>query len=151
MPTSPSPHPGGTSPPQPDKATTAVARSGPPRQGEHSPAPRRPASAVPSIRGLLISPPGSSATLVDISASGLLAECGVPLRIAQAVTVNFEGTFAPQSVEAQVVRSSVALMTSAGVRYHVGLEFTSPITFEEKSPAAVGDVSQPFRATTTND
>ena len=146
MPTAPSPHTGGTSPPQPEMATTTVARSGPPRQGEHSPAPRRPASAVPSIRGLLISPPGSSATLVDISASGLLAECGVPLRIAQAVTVNFEGTFAPQSVEAQVVRSSVASMTSAGVRYHVGFAFTAPIAFEDKSPPETGAENGPAPA-----
>ena len=102
--------------------------------GDRSAAPRRPASAVPSITGLRISPPGFKAALVDISASGLLAEWGVALKIGQAVKVNFEGTFAPQSVEAQVVRSSVASMTSAGVRYHVGLAFTAPIAFEDKSP-----------------
>jgi PilZ domain-containing protein len=121
--------------------------------GEHSIAPRRPASALPSIKGLRISPPGSKATLIDISASGLLAEWGVALKIGQAVTVNFEGTFVPQSVEAQVVRSSVASMTSAGVRYHVGLVFTSPIALDDTSPetgaandpapAAVADPPQP--------
>ena len=102
--------------------------------GEHSPAPRRPASAVPSIKGLRISPPGFKATLVDISASGLLAEWGVALKVGQAVTVNFEGTFGPQSVEAQVVRSSVASMTSGGVRYHVGLAFTTAIALDDTSP-----------------
>jgi hypothetical protein len=108
---------------------------------------------VPSIKGLRISPPGSKATLVDISASGLLAEWGVALKIGQAVTVNFEGTFEPQSVEAQVVRSSVASMTSAGIRYHLGLAFTSAIALDDASsqtgaandpaPAAVADSPQP--------
>ena len=121
--------------------------------GEHSPAPRKSASGMPSILGLRISPPGSKATLIDISASGLLAEWGVALKIGQAVTVNFEGTFVPQSVEAQVVRSSVASMTPAGVRYHVGLAFTAAIALEDTSPetgaannpapAAVADSPQP--------
>ena len=121
--------------------------------GEHSTAPRRPASAVPSITGLRISPPGFKATLVDISASGLLAEWGVALKIGQVVTVNFEGTFGPQPVKAHVVRSSVASMTSAGVRYHVGLAFMTVIAFDDTSPetaaandpapAAVADLPQP--------
>src|ERR1700704_5242884 len=99
--------------------------------GEHSTAPRRPASAVPSITGLRISPPGFKAALVDISESGLLAEWGVALKIGQVVTVNFEGTFGPQSVKAHVVRSSVASMTSAGVRYHVGLAFMAAVSLHE--------------------
>src|SRR3990170_562083 len=114
--------------------------------GDRSAAPRRPASAVPSITGLRISPPGFKAALVDISASGLLAEWGVTLKIGQAVKVNFEGTFAPQSVEAQVVRSSVASMTSAGVRYHVGLAFTAPIAFEDTSPPETGAANGPALA-----
>jgi hypothetical protein len=89
---------------------------------------------VPSITGLCISPPGFEATLIDISESGLLAECGIALKIGQAVTVDFEGTFVPQSLGAQVVRSAVASMTSGGVRYHVGLAFTAPIAFEDKPP-----------------
>ena len=114
--------------------------------GDRSAATRRPASAVPSITGLRISPPGFKAALVDISASGLLAEWGVALKIGQAVKVNFEGTFAPQSVEAQVVRSSVASMTSAGVRYHVGLAFTAPIAFEDKSPPETDPANGPAPA-----
>jgi PilZ domain len=121
--------------------------------GEHSIAPRRLAAAVPSITGLRISPPGFKATLVDISASGLLAEWGVALKIGQVVTVNFEGTFEPQSVKAHVVRSSVASMTSAGVRYHVGLTFMAAIAVDDTppetaaandpAPAAVADLPQP--------
>ena len=102
--------------------------------------PRRPASDVPSITGLRISPPGFKATLVDISASGLLAEWGVALKVGQSVTINFEGTFTPRSVEAHVVRSSVASMASGGVRYHVGLAFTAPIALEDTAaPAAAND------------
>jgi hypothetical protein len=102
-------------------------------------APRRLASAVPSITGLLISPPGAKAKLIDISASGLLAECEVLLKLGQAVTLTFEGTFARRSVEAQVVRSSVAAMMSTGVRYHVGFTFNTPIALDEKSPSEKGD------------
>jgi PilZ domain-containing protein len=121
--------------------------------GEHSTAPRKPASAVPSITGLRISPPGFKATLVDISASGLLAELAVPLKIGQVVTVNFEGRFEPQSVKAHVVRSSVASMTAAGVRYHVGLAFMAAIALDDTppeadaanhpAPAAAPDLPQP--------
>jgi hypothetical protein len=101
-------------------------------------APRRPGSAVPSITELLISPPGVKALLIDISASGLLAECGVPLKLGQAVTIRFEGTFAQRSVEGQVVRSSVAAMMSNGVRYHVGLTFNVPLALDAASPAQTG-------------
>jgi hypothetical protein len=136
--------------------TPAGVRPEPLHQPEHSAAPRRRASAVPSIVGLRISPPGLEATLVDISASGLLVEWGVALKIGQAVTVDFEGTFSPQSVEAEVVRTAVASMTSDGVRYHLGLAFTAPIALGDEPPplpeasaendavpAASGDPSQP--------
>ena len=143
MATLPSPRPAGTTAPvQADVATPAAVRPGTPRQG----APRRPASAVPSITGLRISPPGFKATLVDISASGLLAEWGVALRVGQAVTVNFEGTFSPQSVGAQVVRSAVASMTPGGLRYHVGLAFTAPIALEDKPPPETGAEDGPAPA-----
>jgi hypothetical protein len=109
-------------------------------------APRRPASAVPSIKGVRISPPGYKAALVDISSSGLLAEWGVALKVDQSVTVNFEGTFVPQSIQATVVRSSVAAMTATGVRYHVGLEFAAPIAFEDNSPAKASASDGPASA-----
>jgi hypothetical protein len=130
--TAPVPRPGGMTTSVQVDVTMGAVRTEPPHQAEHSAAPRRPASAVPSIKGLRISPPGVEATLVDISASGLLAECGIALKIGQAVTVDFEGTFSPQSLGAQVVRSAVASMTSVGVRYHVGLAFTAPIAFEDR-------------------
>ena len=117
-----------------------------PQEPEHAAA-RRPASAVPSITALRISPPGFEATLIDISESGLLAECGTALKIGQAVTVDFEGTFSPQSLDAQVIRSAVASMTSDGVRYQIGLSFNTPIAFDDKAPqpetSAGNDAVQP--------
>jgi hypothetical protein len=131
--TIPFPRPGWiTASVQVDATTPAAVRPEPPQKGEHSAAPRQHASAVPSIKGLRISPPGFKATLLDISATGLLAEWGVALKIGQPVTVDFEGTFSPSSFEAHVVRSAVASMTSGGVRYYVGLAFTAPIAFEDK-------------------
>ena len=107
-------------------------------EDEHSLAPRRSASAVPTITGLRISPPGFRATLINISGTGLLAEWGLPLKIGQAVTIEFEGTFAPHSVRAQVARSSVASTTSASLRYHVALEFVAPIAFDDDPQPATG-------------
>jgi hypothetical protein len=95
-------------------------------------APRRPAAAVPSITGLRISPSGNHATLVDISESGLLAECSVALEAGQKISVLFEGTFLPSSVRARVARSCVAAMTSAGCRYHLGIAFDTRIAFNDE-------------------
>jgi hypothetical protein len=131
----PFPWSGGTNASAQDDVTMrASVAAEPPHQHEHSAGARRPASAVPSIKGLRISPPGFKATLVDISESGLLAEWGLALKVGQAVAVDFEGTFSPQSLRAQVVRTAVACMTSVGVRYYVGLAFTAPIAFEEEPP-----------------
>ena len=94
---------------------------------------------MPSITGLRISPPGSGATLVDISAHGLLAEWGVAPRIGQAVKVTFEGTFSPTTVEARVVRSAIAAMTPGGIRYHVAVAFTTPVALDPLPEAGTGD------------
>ena len=116
-----------------------------------SPALRRSASAVPSITGIRISPPGFRATLVNISASGLLAEWGLPLTIGQAVTVALEGTIAPQSVGAIVVRSSIASMTSTGLRYQVALAFTAPIDIEDGPTPLENDVAPTVSGQTSQD
>jgi hypothetical protein len=133
--TLPFPRPAGmTASVQAEAVAPASVRPEPPQPEGRAAAPRRPASAVPSITGLRISPPGFKATLVDISASGLLAEWGVALKIGQAVTVTFEGTFLPESLGAQVVRSAVASMTAGGVRYHVGLAFNTPVALDNPPP-----------------
>lgn len=127
----------GTPPRPPDSAAAGAPGSQAPVKVEPA-AQRRPASAVPSISGLVLSPYGGRATLVDISVSGLLAECGVALKVGQAVKVTFEGTFTPHLVEARVVRSSVASMTAGGFRYHVGVAFKTPIAFADDPPPATG-------------
>jgi hypothetical protein len=98
---------------------------------DHRGAPRRPASAVPAISGLTLSPYGAAAALVNISATGLLAESGVPLKIGNFVKVIFEGTFASQSVEGRVVRICVSSMASNGVRYNIGVAFKGAIELDD--------------------
>ena len=108
--------------------------------GDHRGAPRQLASAVPSISGLTLSPYGAEATLVNISTSGLLAECGVPLKIGNFVKVFFGGALAPRPVEGRVVRTCVASMASSGVRYNIGVAFKVPIDLEgEVAPQSRAD------------
>ena len=104
----------------------------PPVQKEHRGAPRVPASAVPSIKGLTLSPFGAEAMLVNISASGLLAESRTPLKIGNLVKVIFEGTFAPKPADGRVVRICVASMAPSGVRYNIGLVFNAPLNLEDQ-------------------
>jgi hypothetical protein len=106
---------------------------------EHRNAPRRPASAVPSITGIRISPHGVEASLINISVSGVLTECGERLKPGSAVTVVFEGTFVPRTIEGRVARNSVSAMGKDGrLRYHVGISFTTPIDLgpDETAPVA---------------
>jgi hypothetical protein len=94
-------------------------------------APRFAAALVPSITSLRVSPHGTDAKLVNISATGLLAECGVRLKVGSAVTLTFEGTFEPSSVPARVVRCAVAAMGKGGsLLYHVGVMFNARIPLD---------------------
>ena len=104
-------------------------------EGDHRGAPRQPSSAIPSITGLTLSPYGAEATLVNISATGLLAECRMPLKIGNFVKVLFEGALAPQPVAGRVVRICVASMASSGVRYNIGIAFKDPIVLDLGSPS----------------
>src|SRR5687768_9164853 len=98
---------------------------------ENRSAPRRPALQVPSITGLRISPFGVEGRLVDISTTGLLAECTTRLKVGSSVTVLFEGAFAAASVVGRIARCAVASMGRDGVlRYHVGISFNNPIELE---------------------
>lgn len=100
-------------------------------------APRRTAALVPSITGVRVPPHANSATLLNISASGVLLECTGRLPLGTAVTVFFDGTFSPSSVDGRVTRSAVASMDAKGVlRYHIALAFNDPIAFED-TPDAV--------------
>src|SRR5690349_8621731 len=96
---------------------------------------RRAASAVPEITGLRISPHGVEARLVNISESGCLAECGERLKPGSSVTVVFEGSFTPRTMEGRVARNSVSSMGADGrLRYHVGISFGRPIQLPELPP-----------------
>lgn len=86
---------------------------------------RRLASQVPLIAGLRLSPHGADATLVNISTTGLLAECTVGLRTGSLVTVLFEGGFSPESIVCRVVRCSVSAVGRESVYYHVGIAFNA--------------------------
>jgi len=99
---------------------------------ENRSAPRLAAALVPSITGLRLSPHGIDAKLVNISATGLLAECGLRLKVGSAVALSFEGTFTLSSTAARVVRCAVAAMSSnGGLLYHVGVHFDAPIAVDE--------------------
>jgi hypothetical protein len=109
---------------------------------EHRSAPRLPASTVPGIKGVRLSPHGSEATLLNISASGILVECTSRLRLGTAVTTVFDGTFSPATIEGRVARSSVANVSKKGVlQYHIGIAFNKPIAFDAAPVAAA--VQQP--------
>jgi PilZ domain len=113
---------------QPDVSASPSSPNGP----EQRVSARRPAAAVPSITGLRLAPHGIEATLVNISVSGLLAECPDRMKPGTAVTVVFEGTFVPRSVDARVARTSVASMGSDGrLRYHIGMAFSTAITLDD--------------------
>ncbi len=99
---------------------------------EHRCAPRLLASQVPSITGLRLSPHGTGASLVNISGRGLLAECTARLKTGSAVTVLFEGDFAPAPVAGRVARCTVSAMGSDGLlRYHIGIAFNAPIALDD--------------------
>jgi PilZ domain len=95
---------------------------------DHSNAPRRAAAEVPSITGLRLSPHGTEAALVNISETGLLAECRIRLMIGSRVQVLFEGGFTPTSSAGCVARCEVAAMGRDGaLLYHIGIEFDAVI------------------------
>jgi hypothetical protein len=95
------------------------------------------ASSVPGIKSIRLSPHGTEATLLNISATGVLVECTSRLRLGTAVTVIFDGTFSPSSAEGRVARSSVANVSKKGVLlYHIGIAFVVPIVLEQAPAAA---------------
>ena len=110
-----------------------------PKTTEQRGVPRRDAFLVPAITGLRFSLQGADATLMNISTTGLLAECGVRLRLGSAVPVRFEGKFSPRVVDGRVTRSSVAkLDKSGGLRYQVGIAFHQSIPLDGLPAAGAG-------------
>lgn len=106
---------------------------------------RLPAAAVPEIRGLRLSPPGAEAGLLNISTSGLLAECAFRLQPGTAVTVVIDGAFEPSTIRGRVARAAVAALgAGGGLLYHVGIAFSTPITL--KHPESPDTVALPSPA-----
>lgn len=129
----PSPRPAPDSPgPGPGPAPRGAA------PGAGAPATRLPASLVPSIKGMRLSPPETEVALVNISATGVLVECGRRFTPGSDVTASFEGTFTPSSVPGRIVRCAVASIGPDGVlRYHVGLAFGHRIDLDDAPGATV--------------
>src|SRR6185295_1978947 len=70
--------------------------------------------------------------------------CGERLKPGSAVTVVFEGTFQPRTMEGRVARNSVSSMGTDGrLRYHVGIAFARPIELPPEEPAPVVEAPPP--------
>jgi PilZ domain len=118
---------------------------------------RHPASVVPSIKGVRLSPTGGDASLVNISTTGVLVKCRTRLLPATAVTVVFEGTSALGSVKSKVVRCLVADIDASGMSYLIGIAFNAPVadvsgapTPEPKAAAPQPAAVQPVPAEPVN-
>lgn len=103
---------------------------------------RQRASRIPEITAVRLTPTGGNVSLVNISSSGVLVECGSRLASKTTVTVRFEGTFSPASIEGQVARCQVAGIGKDGaIRYHVGIAFAQHIPLNLDAAPPPSDVS----------
>lgn len=98
--------------------------------------PRYPASAVPSITSVRLSP-GDTVTLINISASGVLVEGTTRFVPGTRVTVHFEGAVKPSHIKARVVRCQVSSIGGAG-----SLQYQSAIAFEGRVELRVSETAQ---------
>jgi hypothetical protein len=84
--------------------------------------PRFPASAVPAISAVRLSP-GDVVDLVNISRTGVLVEGRTRFVPGTRVTVIFEGTFGPPQHKGRVVRCQVSSISGGALRYQSGIQF----------------------------
>ena len=95
---------------------------------------RYPAAAVPAITGVRISP-GDQATLVNISATGLLVESAQRFAPGQRATVHFEGTLTTRQMKARVVRCHVSVINAKGsLQYQTAMAFDEWIALPKDGP-----------------
>jgi hypothetical protein len=95
---------------------------------------RYPASAFPGIKGIRLAPPTVAATLVNMSATGILVECASRLLPGTLLTVHFNGTFNPATIESRLVRCEVAgIATDGSLRFHLGLTFSARIALPNEA------------------
>lgn len=92
------------------------------------PARRYDARSFPGIAGIRLAPTGATATLVNLSATGILVECESRVLPGAVVTVEFLGEFKPASIEGRVVRCEViGIGVDSSVCYRIGLAFSTKI------------------------
>jgi hypothetical protein len=97
---------------------------------------RYPASAFPGIKEVRLTPLEVAATLVNLSATGILVECANRPPLGGLLTVHFAGTFVPATIPARVVRCEVTGIAADGsLRYHLGLAFSERIALPEELEA----------------
>jgi hypothetical protein len=115
--------------------STSTAERQVPATAERRAATRHPATGMPAITGVHLSPGGGEASLVNISSTGALVRCPTKLLPGTAVTMTFDGTFSPSTIKGKVVRCFVAdIGRPAGLAYHIGIAFNVAIQLEEKEP-----------------
>jgi hypothetical protein len=78
---------------------------------------------------------GSAVTLVNLSTSGILVECGERSVPGALLTLEFVGSFTPSTVQGRVIRCEVVGISPSGsMRYRVGLAFLKPIVLPKEAP-----------------
>jgi hypothetical protein len=99
---------------------------------------RHSASSFPEIRGVRLPPLRAAASLVNLSATGVLVETADRPALGTSLTVHFDGPFDPASIEGRVVRCEVGGISADGsLRYHLGLAFSRRITLSQDANAEV--------------
>ena len=109
---------------------------------------RYPASAVPSIVGVRLSP-GDAVELVNISKSGVLVEGRTRFVSGTRVTVIFTGGFTPSSVEAKVIRCQVSSIVGGALHYHSGIQFTKRLDVLDTATTSAPPPRAPAPASAT--
>jgi|WetSurMetagenome_2_1015567.scaffolds.fasta_scaffold304408_1 hypothetical protein len=98
------------------------------------PAQRFAASSFPQIQEIRLF--GTPATLVNLSSSGILLECGERSVPGGVLTIEFVGTFSPSSVQGRVIRCEVVgIAPSGSMRYRIGLAFKKPLVLPDQAGA----------------
>jgi hypothetical protein len=95
---------------------------------------RYPAAEFPEIQGVYLLPIGAAATLINLSATGVLVGCATRSLPGTVLTVQFKGTFTPAAVECRVVRCEVAGIAADGsLQFQLGLAFGTRIELARDS------------------
>ncbi len=102
--------------------------------------PRYPASALPGITGMRLSP-GDTVRLLNMSASGVLVEGKTRFVPGTRVTVIFEGPAALKNIKGKVVRCQVSSIGGGG-----SLQYQSAIAFEARIELPVDEAALPHQA-----